>query len=140
MKRLDHTCLADLASYINAGQSIPIFAADHVDTMPMNDGDAVAAIDTLPTSPVPPSSRATDTPDTKRAKFQKREIAISDEALVPIPETPLSTGDSPEVPQEDCPPLATSGCSGAPSAESSPEEAPSKVLRMSLSSKYHFRL
>ena len=38
MKTLDHTCLADLASYINAGQSIPIFAADHVDTMPMNDG------------------------------------------------------------------------------------------------------
>ena len=137
MTRLDHTCLADLAIYLNAGQSVPIFAADHTDTMPMNDGDAAAAAATLPTSPVPPSSAATDTPDTKRMKFQKSHIAVSDESLVPTPETPLPTGDSDGVPQEDCRPSTTSGPDPheAPAAEPSPEEAPCKVLRMSLSSK-----
>ena len=138
----------DVASYIHAGQSIPIFAGDHADTMPMNDADAVAA--TLPTSPVPPVSNATDSPDTKRVKFQKREIAISDESLVPTPtscspvEMPLPTGDSCEVPQEDCPPSANPDENDldatAPAAKLSLQEAPSKVLRMSLSSKYHFGL
>ena len=105
--------------------------------MPMNDGDAAAAAATLPTSPVPPSSAATDTPDTKRMKFQKYHVTVSDESLVPTPETPLPTGDSDGVLQEDCRPSTTSGPDPheAPAAEPSPEEAPCKVLRMSLSSK-----
>ena len=136
-----HSCLQQCRPYISsAGQSMPIFADENMDTLPMN-ADEVAKAAASIHSPVPvsgPTGREplpSDSPATKRAKYQ-HTIPISDDSMVLSTEIDKTPGEIPagaddtqhyetefdgnKSPEQSLPPNA--------------KEAPSKVLGLRMSS------
>eukprot|EP00435_Cladocopium_sp_Y103_P018035 s328_g4.t1 len=122
------------------GQSESIFAGEAVDTQPVDILRCPA-----PTSPVPgvgsavyaDTMNSSASPTTKRAKYQGKQIAISDDSVGDFDYKPLV--GPPQNAVDDEPSVKTDGLEAAhpepsacPAAEPSPDDAPSKVLRMHL--------
>ena len=129
---------------------MPIFGNENMDTLPMNPDEVARAVASVH-SPVPvpgPTGRESlpsDSPATKRAKYQHTTIPISDDSMVapteidktPVGEIPAGVKPSDEQGADDTQHYETEFDDNKSPEQSLPpnaKEAPSKVLGLRMSS------